>query len=219
MSVEVCGVLLGSAQGLKTVVDACIGGENARQAGSHVTFTQDTWTHIYQVKDSRFPEKRIVGWYHSHPGFGIFLSDQDTFIHRNFFSDPSQIAWVYDPHSDEEGCFAWAGGEIRRLTEIALRDEPGKVAEPASMAMPDHPPLEEPNAGLPSYADRGSRLYVWVGLAISHTLALLLGGIAALFLLPYLLLLLSPQPRAAVPGSIQAPAQSGALQAKGADPK
>ncbi len=104
---EVCGVLIGRENEGRLEIDACIAGANAAQAGSHVTFTQDTWEHIYKVKDSEYPDDRIVGWYHSHPGFGVFLSDHDTFIHKNFFSSPQQVAWVYDPHSDEEGCFGW----------------------------------------------------------------------------------------------------------------
>ena len=122
---EVCGVLLGSeAEGL-TSIEACISGENAAQGGAHVTFTQDTWEHIYKVKDRDFPDARIVGWYHSHPGFGVFLSDHDTFIHKNFFSSPQQVAWVYDPHSDEEGCFGWDGERLKRLPRIDLVDARG----------------------------------------------------------------------------------------------
>ena len=83
------------------------------------------------MKDSRYPDQRIVGWYHSHPGFGVFLSEHDLFIHRNFFSDPAQIAWVYDPHSDEEGCFAWEkeGGDLKRVAQIVMRDDPAGTDE------------------------------------------------------------------------------------------
>jgi proteasome lid subunit RPN8/RPN11 len=122
---EVCGVLVGSDRGGVTSVEASIQGANSLQAGTHVTFTQDTWEHIYRIKDREYPEARIVGWYHSHPGFGVFLSDHDTFIHRNFFSAPHQIAWVYDPHSDEEGCFGWIGEDLERLQRIVLVDEKG----------------------------------------------------------------------------------------------
>ncbi|HLQ52411.1 MAG TPA: Mov34/MPN/PAD-1 family protein, partial [Terriglobales bacterium] len=101
---EVCGVLVGREQNGKLEVSASIAGVNATQGGTHVTFTQDTWEHIYKIKDRDYSEERILGWYHSHPGFGVFLSDHDTFIHKNFFSSPQQIAWVYDPHTDEEGC-------------------------------------------------------------------------------------------------------------------
>ncbi len=121
MKAEVCGVLIGSEQGRTTVVEACIAGVNAAQGGAHVTFTQDAWEHIYKVKDQKYPNERIVGWYHSHPGFGVFLSDHDMFIHENFFSSPQQIAWVYDPHSDEEGCFGWQNKKIEKLDDIAFQ--------------------------------------------------------------------------------------------------
>lgn len=121
MKAEVCGVLIGREENNVTVVDACIGGANAAQGGAHVTFTQDTWQHIYDVKDKKYPDARIVGWYHSHPGFGIFLSDHDLFIHQNFFSSPQQIAWVYDPHTDEEGCFGWLGEKIEKIDDVSFR--------------------------------------------------------------------------------------------------
>jgi proteasome lid subunit RPN8/RPN11 len=125
---EVCGVLVGHENSDGVEVEACISGLNAEQAGAHVTFTQDTWEHIYKVKDEQYPDQRIVGWYHSHPGFGIFLSDHDTFIHKNFFGSPRQVAWVCDPHSDEEGCFGWVGGRIERLTQIRIIDRQGGEA-------------------------------------------------------------------------------------------
>ncbi len=123
MKAEVCGVLIGREEANTTVIDACISGVNAAQGGAHVTFTQDTWQHIYEVKDKEYPDARIVGWYHSHPGFGVFLSDHDLFIHKNFFSSPNQIAWVYDPHTDEEGCFGWMGEKIEKVEDVSVRFE------------------------------------------------------------------------------------------------
>ncbi len=120
MKAEVCGVLIGSTEHERMIVEACIAGINAAQGGAHVTFTQDTWEHIYKIKDRDFPEHKIVGWYHSHPGFGVFLSEHDLFIQQNFFSNPQQVAWVYDPHTDEEGCFGWIGGSIEKLSAIRM---------------------------------------------------------------------------------------------------
>jgi proteasome lid subunit RPN8/RPN11 len=125
MKTEICGVLIGQDRPGRIEIQACIAGANAEEAGAHVTFTQDTWEHIYQVKDKEYPDHRIVGWYHSHPGFGVFLSDHDTFIHKNFFASPGQVAWVFDPHSDEEGCFGWVGGRLERLSQIAVVDHRG----------------------------------------------------------------------------------------------
>lgn len=124
MNAEICGILIGSKKDDAVVVEACIPGEKAAQGGAHVTFTQDTWAHIYKVKDKDYPDKNIVGWYHSHPGFGVFLSDHDLFIHENFFSARHQVAWVYDPHSDEEGCFGWENGTTRRLKQITVFAQP-----------------------------------------------------------------------------------------------
>src|ERR1043166_5010119 len=115
---EVCGGLIGAENGSGVSISARIPGLNAAQAGTYVTFTQDTWEHIYKIKDKEYPEERIVGWYHSHPGFGVFLSEHDLFIQQNFFSNAQQVAWVYDPHTDEEGCFGWVNGNIEKLTAI-----------------------------------------------------------------------------------------------------
>src|ERR1700727_566412 len=122
---EVCGVLIGQDRDHRIEVAACIEGQNAEEGGAHVTFTQNTWEHIYAVKDQNYPQERIVGWYHSHPGFGLFLSDHAPFIQKNFFSSPGQVAWVFDPHSDEEGCFGWVGGRIERLKQIGVVDRRG----------------------------------------------------------------------------------------------
>lgn len=142
---EICGVLIGQDRDLRVEVTASIQGKNADQAGAHVTFTQDTWEHIYAVKDKKFPNERIVGWYHSHPGFGIFLSEHDTFIHKNFFSSPGQVAWVFDPISDEEGCFGWVDGRIERLTRISVFDRRGgESAEQTTRAENESTDFEEP---------------------------------------------------------------------------
>ncbi len=129
MKTEVCGVLIGEARNGVVEVRASIEALNATQAGTHVTFTQDAWETIYKVKDESYPEERIVGWYHSHPGFGVFLSEHDTFIHRNFFSSPDQVAWVYDPHTDEEGCFGWVDGDIHRISTFSIADNNGDGVE------------------------------------------------------------------------------------------
>lgn len=126
MDKEICGVLLGACVDGVSIIKACIKGENASQGGAHVTFTQETWAHIYQVKDALFPDDSIMGWYHSHPGFGIFLSDYDLFIHDNFFGASHQVAWVFDPHSDEEGCFGWTDKEIVPLSKITIRKNTSK---------------------------------------------------------------------------------------------
>jgi proteasome lid subunit RPN8/RPN11 len=187
---EVCGVLIGSEDKNSLTIEACISGANAAQAGTHVTFTQDTWAHIYQTKDAKYPDHRIVGWYHSHPGFGVFLSDHDTFIHKNFFSSPLQVAWVYDPHSDEEGCFGWAGQRLERLSEIEVVDHKGgegagETGKPEPLGNFDENAEEDLAANKP---DRDQEEPRWLRITfsvLSYTLVLVLAFLASWVFFPH----------------------------------
>src|SRR3989475_7643657 len=176
---EVCGVLIGQDRDHRIDVAACIEGQNAEEAGAHVTFTQDTWEHIYAVKDQKYPSERIVGWYHSHPGFGVFLSDHDTFIHKNFFSSALQVAWVYDPHSDEEGCFGWAGERLERVSEIRVKDdkggeEAGETGKPEPVGG-----IEENEEIVETETEAGPPVWLkWTLTVTSHLLLLALGFVA-----------------------------------------
>jgi len=169
---EVCGVLIGREDGSTTHVDACIEGVNAAQGGAHVTFTQETWEHIYKVKDERYPDARIVGWYHSHPGFGVFLSDHDLFIQENFFSSPQQIAWVYDPHSDEEGCFGWHNGKIEKVDHVQFRflAPVGELREDVEQ--------EEVSRKLPPPAPRSRSWMEYVFTGVTYIVVFLFGAMA-----------------------------------------
>lgn len=114
-SVEICGVLVGDygqdADGPFVRISEIIRCDTATQKFAEVTFTHDSWTQINREMDTKFASLRIVGWYHSHPDFGIFLSDRDVFIQQNFFSGPGQVAFVVDPVRDAEGIFEWHDGK------------------------------------------------------------------------------------------------------------
>src|SRR6185369_3929322 len=113
-SVEICGVLVGRWEkdndGPYAVITEFIRCDNAAQKFAEVTFTHESWAQINREMDTKFQDLRIVGWYHSHPNFGIFLSDRDFFIQQNFFSGPGQIALVIDPVRKIEGVFEWRHG-------------------------------------------------------------------------------------------------------------
>ena len=82
----------------------------AAQGGlGHLTFGQEAWQEVLR---EQVEGHRVVGWYHSHPGFGIFLSEQDSFIQRNFFGQPWQVALVLDPVRGEWGLYGWQKGEV-----------------------------------------------------------------------------------------------------------
>lgn len=131
-AVEIGGVLVGDiykdTQGPYLEITEAIRGEHTVNHAGQITFTHETWCYINNVKDSRFPDKRIVGWYHSHPRFGIFLSPQDTFIHSNFFNLPWQVAFVFDPISDDEGFFVWHNGKPIPIEQYWLDGHKKSVA-------------------------------------------------------------------------------------------
>jgi proteasome lid subunit RPN8/RPN11 len=83
-----------------------------KQEAASLTFTHETWAHLNRTLDERFPEQRVLGWQHTHPGLGIFLSAYDLFIHRNFFSQLWQVALVVDPVRQEMGFFHWRNGDV-----------------------------------------------------------------------------------------------------------
>jgi proteasome lid subunit RPN8/RPN11 len=98
---EICGVLVGDVceddEGSFVHIKAIIRGYAAQQGSTHVTYTQETWTAIHKTMEDKYRKLQIVGWYHSHPGYGVQFSDMDRFIQKNFFSGPTQLGLVIDP--------------------------------------------------------------------------------------------------------------------------
>lgn len=127
--VEICGVLVGNGfrdrEGAFVHVVGSIQGNHAASQLAQVTFTAETWNHIHCELDQSWPKERILAWYHTHPGFGIFLSPMDLFIHESFFNADEQFALVYDPLSADEGVFVWTQGNTERA---AIAIEPDEAA-------------------------------------------------------------------------------------------
>jgi proteasome lid subunit RPN8/RPN11 len=72
-------------------------------------FTNEAQQEVHEILHSKFPEMKILGWFHTHPGYGIFLSSADQFIDEHYFKEPYHIAMVLDPTSEEIeiGIFVW----------------------------------------------------------------------------------------------------------------
>lgn len=153
LEVEVCGVLAGHVceddEGLFLHVEAVIRGTAANQASTHVTFTQATWNAIHQTLERDFPKLKMLGWYHTHPGFGVEFSEMDLFIQKNFFSGPTQIALVADPLS---GAVAIVVNTLRGIEYLARfwvdgREQPCRAPKGAPGDTPAAPPATGEPAG------------------------------------------------------------------------
>jgi proteasome lid subunit RPN8/RPN11 len=191
--VEVCGVLVGQVlrdtHGEYVHVTDVIRGQAAKQEGAAVTFTHETWNHIHRQMDERFADRRIVGWYHTHGGFGVFLSEMDTFVHQNFFPEPYHVAYVYDPLAGSEGFFRRSEGELRPLRRYWLGGRERKPAarqpEPESRPSPLAAPVPQGTAAVAAL-ERAAAALQWSARerpsSLSSMLPWLVAGAAALFL-------------------------------------
>jgi proteasome lid subunit RPN8/RPN11 len=87
------------------VVEAAIPGRHTRQGNAFITFTQETLLALHEDVEALRPEARLVGWYHTHPRMGVFLSGYDRWLHHHFFPEPWQVALVIEPHTQMGGFF------------------------------------------------------------------------------------------------------------------
>ena len=98
-------------------------------SASTLTFTHETWDYVQKEHEEKYPDKKIIGWQHTHPSYGIFLSNYDLFIQNNFFDMPFQIAYVIDPIQNIRGFFGWKNDETKKLGGFYIYDEVGKPIE------------------------------------------------------------------------------------------
>ncbi len=114
-SKETGGILVGNVSELKgiyhTKITGAIAAPTTIGTRSNFRFTPNCWPAILKSQKELFPQTQIVGWYHSHPDFGIFLSGVDLDTQGVYFNQPWHIAVVYDPIREQIGFFCGAKGQ------------------------------------------------------------------------------------------------------------
>ncbi|MBD2552005.1 Mov34/MPN/PAD-1 family protein [Limnothrix sp. FACHB-708] len=108
----------------------------------HFRFTPECWQEILRTQKEHYPQTTIVGWYHSHPGHGIFLSGTDLNTQRLSFGKIWQIAAVYDPIRREIGYFY--GEQGKRLSPVYLSSSISLPNESPPNASPINEETSEP---------------------------------------------------------------------------
>ncbi|MEX2175064.1 MAG: Mov34/MPN/PAD-1 family protein [Pirellulaceae bacterium] len=119
-SVELGGVLLGGVyeddEGRPfVVVTDSLRAQHYESTKGSFKFTHDTWSAITREREAFPAELAMVGWYHTHPDWGVFLSGMDMFICDNFFNKRLDVAYVIDPCRGDRGMFQWTGDERQRV--------------------------------------------------------------------------------------------------------
>jgi proteasome lid subunit RPN8/RPN11 len=158
---EIAGLLLGEpftadAAGMLVVhVRTALRFVNAVGYRSRVTVNQGDWADLYEQMRSQYPGALVVGWYHSHPGWGAFFSSNDRCVHKAFFQEPWQIGLVVDPLTAELACFCWSHDEtldacrLRLAIVPSLGDLGGLEAGPlVPRAVPGRSPDQPALAGI-----------------------------------------------------------------------
>lgn len=110
---EVGGVLLGHTVGVQLTVNAIMPGFQAEGPGYPVTVTPGAWQAISRELE-RYPQQRIVGWYHSHRTAGPLLSVHDRHVIGRYFNSPEQVTLIVESDG-EETWFRSDAGKIVRL--------------------------------------------------------------------------------------------------------
>jgi proteasome lid subunit RPN8/RPN11 len=154
-SVELGGILLGKEcvddqNGAPFVlVTRSLEARHYENTQASFTYTHDAWEEISRERDKKYPDLDIVGWYHTHPDFGIFLSSHDLFIQRHFFGQPLQVAYVVDPIRHTRGFFRWRGGEMEQTGGFYLIADRADRASLARVVNDlENVPNANPSAGL-----------------------------------------------------------------------
>ncbi len=138
---ECAGLLLGKVtfEGPIRVIHitAAILAEDAIGTRTSVKFTREAWEEMLHVKDSEYSSLRVVGWFHTHAGWGLFMSDSDIFIHRHYFRHSDMVAYVLDPSTGRDGFFCWKDGRIGLCPSFGLVGSPEEVGFPTKIRKRD----------------------------------------------------------------------------------
>lgn len=117
---ELGGVMLGGQyeddQGRPFVVIAdTLRAQHHESTAGSFKFTHETWAEFTRQRAALSDDLQIVGWYHTHPNLGVFLSELDRFICEHFFGRPADVALVLDPCQGRRGFFQWTREESDQI--------------------------------------------------------------------------------------------------------
>ena len=148
---ELGGVLIGNlceaSDGSRFIlIQNHIHAEHTTASLSRLTFNHETWEHFDREIEKHYSDQMILGWYHSHPGHTVFLSEHDMFIQENFFNMEFMVAYVYDPTINDRGFFYWNNGKTERSSGFFIAvGENETVVPPAAGSVLEEEISEEIN--------------------------------------------------------------------------
>jgi len=188
---EVIGILVGSIENHTIMVEDAVSGEQESD-DTRATLPPKT---IAEVTDKILKGEvkgRIVGWYHSHPGFGLFMSTTDVNTQKNLQQFSSKVtAMIVDPDDEDFGFFTLhenAGVVQLEDDQVNVYDK-DKEKMPEAFSSPPKVPKREvkriKNFGAvlaPPPEPRGPNKFIIIAVVV----AVLCAAIAGIILYPHI---------------------------------
>jgi proteasome lid subunit RPN8/RPN11 len=149
MQKEVMGLLLGwiyKNGGKEYSIVKDVVTTDLESSSVHVRFDRNAFEKLFVSLEEVGFNYLVVGWYHSHPGYGCFMSSTDVYTQRSLFKSSWHTAIVIDPVNKEIKAFYLDGRAIKtrnfaiywdeyenpyygtRVKKRELRSDPDRVA-------------------------------------------------------------------------------------------
>lgn len=125
------GFLIGRKNDLKTAEQYEIIVERfvpipQKSDASRLVISQEHYNSVKRALNIGDGGERIVGWAHTHPGFGVFLSNFDKEQHKRFFPEPWQIAYIMDNQGSKRAVYRLVEDEWKQIEGYYVLRELGE---------------------------------------------------------------------------------------------
>lgn len=121
---EVMGLLMGDVyvdgEGEYAVADGTAT-SGLVATGTSVRFDPDALEDLFSSLDEN-RSKTVVGWYHSHPDLGCYLSEKDMRTHSGIFGEKTRFSVVMDPSDQTMMVFVKEDGVFRKANMVVSED-------------------------------------------------------------------------------------------------
>ena len=107
IAVEIGGFLLGryarddKNKKYQVLIESFVPISSENEHSLHLEFNTRSLSSELGDAQDLYPDLVVVGWFHTHPGHGLFLSKPDLAIQRGFFDEDFQFAMEIDSLSDD----------------------------------------------------------------------------------------------------------------------
>ncbi len=126
------GKIAGSGEERQLTISAALTVRPRGAEETSLSFTPEVWAEIYREKAERYPQEKIVGWWLTHPGTGLGLSNYDISLAKYHFTLPWQVIYVVDPAGDRRGFYQWADDTLAPVAGYWLYTDAIELVPPAA---------------------------------------------------------------------------------------